>query len=329
MALQFLSQLRHRGIGSSSAVRSMNSYTSGILASLRKSALLPGLLQHSEDFHNLPSSAPSNHSLQSGNRRGAARCELLPTGYAAEWGCLTKILTGDRAKEAIIGQANEAVCRSLVCVAVRRGNETLALGSGTIIRPDGIVAASASALSLLKIKELKVTVDVMVMDTEKIYEAVLLDADFCSNIALLKMLSPQQHDVPKFGHLDYVFHGLKVVAAGCDRHCGDLRYAEAGYSLGEFCSVSNEVEKAISRARTSGQIIRAKLDGIAPFIGGPLLDPLAGVYGVIHKEVCGLIEATPMGDIFEYLDRFEKHGEHPTSVSCGFGAIPKEESPVL
>lgn len=37
------------------------------------------------------------------------------------------------------------------------GNETLALGSGTIIRPDGIVAASASPLSLLKIKELKVT----------------------------------------------------------------------------------------------------------------------------------------------------------------------------
>lgn len=46
----------------------------------------------------------------------------------------------------------------------------------------------------------------------------------------------------------------------------------------------------------------------APFIGGPLLDPLAGVYGVIHKEVCGRIEATLMGDIFEYLDRFEKHG---------------------
>lgn len=74
----------------------------------------------------------------------------------------------------------------------------------------------------------------MVMGTEKIYEAVLLDADFCSNIALLKMLSPQQHDVPKFGHLDYLFQGLEVVAAGCDRHCGDLRYAEAGYSLGEF-----------------------------------------------------------------------------------------------
>lgn len=56
-----------------------------------------------------------------GNRRGAARCELLPTGYAAERGCLTKKLTGDRAKEAIFGQAKGAVCRSLVCVAVRRG----------------------------------------------------------------------------------------------------------------------------------------------------------------------------------------------------------------
>lgn len=45
-----------------------------------------------------------------GNRRGAA-----------ERGCLTKRLTGDRAKEAKFGQANGAVCRSLVCVAVRRG----------------------------------------------------------------------------------------------------------------------------------------------------------------------------------------------------------------
>ncbi|KAH7837492.1 hypothetical protein Vadar_014491 [Vaccinium darrowii] len=288
---KFLSQLRHRGIGSSSAVRSMNSYTSGILTSLRESALLPGLLQ---------------------------QCSIRK---------IFTIFLPLHPRIIHFNQANGAVCRSLVCVAIRRGNETLALGSGTIIRPDGIVAASASPLSLLKIKELKV--NVMVMGTEKIYEDVLLDADFCSNIALLKMLSPQQHDVPKFGHLDYLFQGLKVVAAGCDRHCGDLRYAEAGYSLGAFRSVANKVEKAVSHARTSGQIIKAKLDGIAPFIGGPLLDPLAGVYGVIHKEVCGRIEATLMGDIFEYLDRFEKHGEHPTSVSCGFGAIPKEESPVL
>lgn len=45
----------------------------------------------------------------------------------------------------------ELTCRSV-------GDETLAIGPGTIIRSDGIVATSASRLTPLKIKELEATV---------------------------------------------------------------------------------------------------------------------------------------------------------------------------
>lgn len=72
------------------------------------------------------------------------------------------------------------------------------------------------------------------MDTKAIYEAVLLDVDFSSNIAFLKIMSPRQHVVPKFAKLDNLFPWMLMVAAGCNVHSGDLQNAKAAYSLGQF-----------------------------------------------------------------------------------------------
>lgn len=75
------------------------------------------------------------------------------------------LLTGDDTRENMKG--------SLVFLAVRRGDETLALLSGTIIRSDGIVATWPSHLSYLKVKELNATLTVKVLDTKAKHESVL------------------------------------------------------------------------------------------------------------------------------------------------------------
>ncbi|KAH7851284.1 hypothetical protein Vadar_009434 [Vaccinium darrowii] len=306
---------------------------SGIWASLRESALL----QRAEDFHSPSPSAALNYSLQLGNQCGAAHSKLFCTSTAEGYGFKTDLLIGDVVRDEIFAEAGENIEGSLVCLAVRRGGETLTLLPGTIIRSDGIVATSASRLYFFKSKELKTTllqkkieqnqirrdvrlgtyrvdrtssqIDVKVLDRKATYEGVLLDADICSNVAFIKIMSPEQQEVARFGKLNSQ-RVLTSVAVGCtaESHCG-LPYANSRYCMSPICSVANEIENGQSDARTSRQVINAKVDEMVSVVGGPLVDTYLGVVGVIHYQDGCQIKATPIDDVFKCLERFEKQQE--------------------
>lgn len=75
----------------------------------------------------------------------------------------------------------------------------------------------------------------MILDSGATYQAVLLDADFCSNIAFLKIRSHQQQKVAEFAKkFDVPYRGRSPVAVGCNvPHC-DLRHAKAAYFFGGY-----------------------------------------------------------------------------------------------
>lgn len=302
MALQtLLSRLRHNGLRSLCAVRRVNA----------SGTLLPsGVLQQAEDFHSPPPSAALNYSLQLGNQCGAAHSKLFCTSTADGYGFQIDLLIGDVVRDEIFAEAGENIEGSLVCLAVRRGGETLTLLPGTIIRSDGIVATCANRLYAFKSKELKTTIHVKVLDTQATYEGVLLDADICSNVAFIKIMSPGQQEVAKFGKLNYQCLGISVVAVGCtaESHRG-LPYANSHYCMSSIRSAADEIENEQSDARTSRQLINAEIDRNVSVVGGPLVDTYLGVVGVIHYQDGCQIKATPIDDVFKCLERFEKQQE--------------------
>lgn len=219
------------------------------------------------------------------------------------------IPTADEVKKWMKGAAGNKIYQSLVCIAVRQGGEKFSL-PGTIIRSDGIVATSASLLSCLNSKELSETVDVKVLKTNATYKGVLLNADFCSNIAFVKMMSPEPQAVATFGNLDDLYPGIQAVAASCHVRHNILRYAVPSYSCGRFGSVANKIANGESHSRTSGAFIRAAVAPHVDVLGGPLIDPESGVIGVIYScDSCCQLKATPIVDVLKNLERLEKHRE--------------------
>ncbi|KAH7841172.1 hypothetical protein Vadar_026633 [Vaccinium darrowii] len=212
--------------------------------------------------------------------------------------------------------AGNKIYQSLVCIAVRQGGEKFFL-PGTIIRSDGIVATSASLFSCPNSKELSETVDVKVLKTHATYKGVLLDADFCSNIAFVKMMSPEPQTVAMFGNLDKLHPGFWVVAASCHVQHNILCYAEPIYSCGSFGSVANKIANGESHSRTSGAFIRAAVATHVDVLGGPLIDPESGVLGVIYScDNFYRVKATPIVDVFKNLERLEKHSIEMYYLFC-------------
>ncbi|KAG5564615.1 hypothetical protein RHGRI_000717 [Rhododendron griersonianum] len=275
---KLLSLLRHnKGLGSSCAVRRVD--RCGVWTSPSKPALLP----HAEDFHTLPSSAASKcrRSLQS-VWTSPSKSALLP--HAEDFHTLPSSAASKN--------------RSL-----QSGNPY-----GAARSKDGIVATCASHLSYLKVKELNATLTVKVLDTKATHEGVLLDADFRSNLAFIKIMSPGQQKVARFAELDQLHPGMAV---GCTGWRRGLAYADSLYCPTFMGSVANETEnKQPDHARASGQVINAEVEGCeGSFIGGPLVNPFVGVAGVIHYEESRRIKATPIYEVLKRLERFEEHGE--------------------
>ncbi|KAH7852598.1 hypothetical protein Vadar_026948 [Vaccinium darrowii] len=316
MYLKLLSRLPLKALGSLCAVRRVN--TGGIWSLMRKSALLPlGMLPQAEDFHTFPFSAASNYSPQSGNLCGAASGNL---------DCVDDMSYEDPFPCEIFREVWPQIEGSLVSLAVRQGDKTLIQLPGTIISSDGIVATCASNLCYLKSKELKATIDVKVVDTKATYVGVLLVADFCSTVALIKIMSPRQQKVARFVKLDYsnlqslLTTQSWAIAMGCIPDHRRFSFAESYNCLASIRSVANEIENEQTDARTSGRVIKAELDDILSFTGGPLVDPdfkgsfiggplvnsHFGVVGVIHYEDCCGIKATPINDVLKCLELFKK-----------------------
>lgn len=72
-------------------------------------------------------------------------------------------------------------------------------------------------------------VTVKALGTKETYEGVLLDADFCSNVAFIKIMSPGQQEVAKFAKLDYLKSGSGAMAVGCTGWSLGLAYADSLY----------------------------------------------------------------------------------------------------
>ncbi|KAG5530033.1 hypothetical protein RHGRI_030410 [Rhododendron griersonianum] len=223
----------------------------------------------------------------------------------------------------------------LVCLAFSQDGETFAELPGTMIRSDGIIATSASCLSSLKSKGLKVTgldgfsgfivsqnyadhmVDVRILDTGETCNGVLLDAGSCSDIAFVKISSCGQQPVPSFGKSDSLRFMHFVMAAGCSspyRGCvsAEPRYVECSLGL-------------IEGRRTSGLIIEADVTKSgAPGIGDCLVNPNAGVVGIIHHVHDYEIKATPIELVFKTLEHIKMHGMHGYITRNKFAVVNME-----
>lgn len=70
------------------------------------------MLQHTEDFHTLRSSAPPNHALRS---------DFHTLRSAGKNGIRHAIITGDEMAKLTYGQARNIIYQSHVCLAIRQG----------------------------------------------------------------------------------------------------------------------------------------------------------------------------------------------------------------
>ncbi|KAG5526529.1 hypothetical protein RHGRI_032716 [Rhododendron griersonianum] len=243
-----------------------------------------------------------------------------------------KFFMGDETVRMWTCMAATYINGSLVRLAFHQDGNILTVLAGTIISSDGIIATSSSCLRFLKGEELKkVRVDVTNLDTEKIYKGVLLDADFCSNIAFVKITSHVDLASAVFGNLDHLLPCSSVVAASCTTKLGSLDLfrmmdhakladglpnskAEPNFVVGLFSRIAYEEENnEPHKARTSGQIIKAAArNSLDTAVGGCLVDPRQGVVGIIHRANPdnGQIEATPIDLVVKYLEHSEKAGYH-------------------
>ncbi|KAI8549533.1 hypothetical protein RHMOL_Rhmol06G0031900 [Rhododendron molle] len=321
--MSLLSRLPRKGLlgSSSNGVGKVHISDNGIWTSLRKSPLLlPWWMSPIKDFKNLHSFAPVNYSLQPGNhsqryQRDGARDLPLRTDNSqrrylhvdAEEPFIHFALQGADLLRVQTRMVANHVRGCLVWLAFSQDGKIFAELPGTIIRSDGIIATSASCLSALKSKELKV--DVRIPDTGETCTGVLLDADFCSNITLVKIGPCEQKPVPTIGKFNCLCHISYAVAAGSSfPHSGGV-LAEPRYVPCYKRFPVSEIEKTESHnAFTSGQTIEAEVDdGDAADIGGCLVDPKQGVVGIIHYMHGSEVKATPIDIVFKTLEDIEMH----------------------
>ncbi|KAG5543054.1 hypothetical protein RHGRI_015967 [Rhododendron griersonianum] len=276
--MSLLSRLPRKGLlGSfSNGVGKVHISDNGIWTSLRKSPLLlPWWMSPIKDFKNLHSFAPVNCSLQPGNHSqryqldGARDLPLRTDNsqrrylhvdaetFPPEKFIRLALQGADLVRVQTRMVANH-VRGCLVRLAFSQDGKIFAELPGTIIRSDGIIATSASCLSALKSKELKV--EVRIPDTGETCNGVLLDADFCSNITLVKIGPCEQKPVPAIGKFNCRRHINYAVAAGSSfPHSGGV-LAEPRYVPCHKRFPVSEIEKTESHnAFTSGQTIEAEV----------------------------------------------------------------------
>ncbi|KAI8536829.1 hypothetical protein RHMOL_Rhmol10G0286800 [Rhododendron molle] len=253
-----LSRLTCKGLLGSSfnGVGKMNISDSGSWMSLHNSPLLlPWRMSHTKDFKNLPSFAPVNYTRNPSQRHHLGGIPYIPLqteNPPPPPETLTYVNLAIQEDELVRMWTERAayhVRGCLVCLAFSQDAETFAELPGTMIRSNGIIATSASCLSSLKSKGLKVTVDVRILDTGETCNGVLLDAGSCSDIAFVKISSCGQQPVPSFGKSDSLRFMHVVMAAGCSSPYRGCVSAEPRYVK---CSLG-----LIEGRRTSGLIIEA------------------------------------------------------------------------
>ncbi|KAG5554676.1 hypothetical protein RHGRI_012286 [Rhododendron griersonianum] len=265
-----LYQLLHRGHRSSRAVRSAN--TSGFWPSLRnKSALLLPWMQCAQDFQTLPSFAPPlNDSLQS---------VTPPSFVVREFWKLLKNQVGGDSSLILRFPTGDPHC----------GNSSLIL-SGDMIRRMMSRASNGVYWSLVglaiyhrgKLSE----ISVWLLHNGAIHKGVLLEADFCSDIAFVKIKSCIGGPLVNMdGGFFAIIHniGLPIEATPIDDVFKYLEHFKK-HGLDARGSIDQEMENTESRnERTSGQLIKAEYDILQDLVLGDLWSTWMGFIGIIHN----------------------------------------------
>ncbi|XP_058211826.1 uncharacterized protein LOC131324012 [Rhododendron vialii] len=301
--------------------------------------LLPWM-QHARDFRTLPSFVqPCLRSYEIGRYGFPGHSQSYQLGdYGLVFripvldpliGSYGPIVREDQIRQMKIDWASGGVYMSLVGLAIHHfklsgieltyhsvgGARCQRYSQELFVHPDGIIATSASCLKPLKSTKFEISVKLLHSRTP--YKGVLLEADFCSDIAFVKIISGDRQTAVTFGKLDSRREN-SVLAAGCVPMYFGWDDVTSDYKLG-YLSIDQEMENTESRnERTSGQLIKAEVLNVGrSCIVGPLVNLEGEFFGIIHK-VGRHIEATPIDDVFKYLEHLKKHGEHakePSSTS--------------
>ncbi|XP_058211825.1 uncharacterized protein LOC131324011 [Rhododendron vialii] len=181
-------------------------------------------------------------------------------------GSYCPIVRKDHIHQMKIDWASRGVYRSLVGLAIHHCGKVSEVFSGTVVHPDGIIATSANCLKPLEGTEFEISVKLL--HSGGTYKGVLLEADFCSHIAFVKIIPGHRLTAATFGKLDSM-RDNSVVAGGCILQYSSWDHATSDYNLGYLRldaggSIDQEMENTESRnERTSGQLIKAEVLNVA------------------------------------------------------------------
>ncbi|KAG5561348.1 hypothetical protein RHGRI_004395 [Rhododendron griersonianum] len=257
----------------------------------------------------------------------------------------TTIFRCGRVEHSLIGKAASCVRGSLVRLTFHQDRRILTVLAGAIIRSDGVKAKNTNSwlsqyflvdgeYSDIKYWWISVflvlaMVDVKILATQKSYKGVLLDVDFCSNIAFVKIASSQPLPHAIFGKLDDLLLGDLVVTVSCSKELGrsdrmrltdgvrdeihfrdvSLESPKPNYVEGYVSLVAHEEENPEPHnARTSGLIIKAKSN------------ILSKVILKLREKRLRLVWKRWLNMIWTHVPRLEM--ERASKASSGSGSSP-------
>ncbi|XP_068654933.1 putative protease Do-like 14 [Aristolochia californica] len=179
------------------------------------------------------------------------------------------------------------------------------IGSGTIIDPDGTILTCAHVVADFQGTRSvsKGKVDVTLQDG-RTFEGVVVNADFISDIAVVKIQSKTSLPAAKLGSSSRVRPGEWVVALGCPLSlqntitagivsCVDRKSSDLG--LGGMRREYLQTDCAINEGNSGGPLVN--LDG-----------EVVGVNIMKIKAADGLSFAVPIDSVAKIIDQFRKNG---------------------
>nr|TKV99970.1 hypothetical protein SEVIR_8G079000v2 [Setaria viridis] len=175
------------------------------------------------------------------------------------------------------------------------------IGSGTIIDPDGTILTCAHVVA--DFQSTKAIVSVTLQDGRE-FEAVVLNADRHSDIAVLKIKSKTPLPAARLGSSSRLQPGDWVVALGCPLSlqntvtagivsCVDRKSSDLG--LGGLRREYLQTDCAINQGNSGGPLVN--LDG-----------EIIGVNVMKVRNADGLSFAVPIDSVVKIVDNFKKNG---------------------
>ncbi|KAJ8491979.1 hypothetical protein OPV22_013700 [Ensete ventricosum] len=198
-------------------------------------------------------------------------------------------------------KAAAAAGPAVVHISVAQGPS----GSGTIIDPDGTILTSANcvaeSLNSRKVSESKIGVT---LQDGREFEGTVVNADFLSDIATVKIQSETPLPVARIGSSSKLRPGDKVIALGSPQA---LQNAITSGIVS--CTDRDSIDMGLGGVR--GQYLQTDCATNRGSSGGPLVNLDGEVVGVnILKSAVadGMSFAVPIDIVMKIIEQFEKNG---------------------